>query len=163
MAKLHDDWSEFLRLLNARRVRFLVVGAHAVAAAGRPRLTADLDVWVEPTLVNARRVVRALAEFGFGGLTPERLTEPDTVVFLGREPFRIDLLSAIDGVSFSVAWRGRTRGTLGGQRVSFLGRRDLIKNKRAAGRPKDLADIALLTEFEDAVTRRKRRSPRRSF
>ena len=89
-AKLHDDWIEFLKLLNGHRVRFVVVGAHAIAAAhGRPRLTADLDVFVEPTLANARRVAAAIAAFGFGKVNPTELTKPDKVVFMGREPFRI--------------------------------------------------------------------------
>ncbi|MCC6806132.1 MAG: nucleotidyltransferase [Deltaproteobacteria bacterium] len=144
MTKLHEDWIAFLKLLNAHRVRFLVVGAHAVAAAGRPRFTADLDIWIAPSTANARRVVAAVAAFGFPGLTVERLEHPDVVVFLGREPFRIDLLTSIDGVAFEPAWRHRTRAMLGGVRVGFLARKELIANKRAAGRPKDLADLALL-------------------
>lgn len=146
MAKLHDDWIEFLRLLGANRVRFVVVGAHAVAAHGRPRLTADLDLLVEPTLDNGRRVVRSLQQFGFSGLDAQSLTQPDVVVFLGREPFRIDLLTSIDGVTWKSAWAGRLRSHLGGVKVAFLGLRQLLRNKRAAGRPKDLADVALLTE-----------------
>ena len=151
-----------MKLLNAHSVRFIVVGAHAVAAAGRPRLTADLDVWVEPTLSNSERVVRALNAFGFGGLEPERLTRRDTVVFLGRAPYRIDVLTDIDGVTFSTAWKGAKRGDLGGQRVRFLGLPQLLVNKRAAGRPKDLLDIALLEEANPrARTRRKKASVRR--
>lgn len=72
MAKLHEDWIAFLKLLNARRARYLIVGAHAVAAHGRPRLTADLDIWVEPSLENAKRVVAALESFGFSGLAPRQ-------------------------------------------------------------------------------------------
>jgi len=157
MAKLHEDWIAFLRLLRGHRVRFLVVGAHAVAAHGRPRLTADLDLLVEPTLENGRRVVRALEEFGFSGLAPERVRQPDLVVFLGREPFRIDLLTSIDGVTWRSAWEGRLRGELGGVPLAFLGRSQLIRNKKAAGRPKDLADVALLAEGDAG---RARRSPR---
>lgn len=74
--KLHDDWIEFLKLLNAHRVRFVIVGAHAVAAHGRPRLTADLDILVEPSLANARRLTGANAAFGFGELEPRGLTQP---------------------------------------------------------------------------------------
>lgn len=144
--KLHDDWIEFLRLLNAHRVRFVIVGAHAVAAHGRPRLTADLDVLVEPTLANARRVSDAIAAFGFGEIEPRELTCPDKVIYMGREPFRIDVLTSVDGVTFRRAWGGRLRASLGGVRVAFIGRADLIANKRAAGRPKDLMDIALLEE-----------------
>jgi hypothetical protein len=146
MAKLHDDWIEFLKLLRANRVRFVIVGAHAVAAHGRPRLTGDLDLLLEPTLQNGRAVVQALEQFGFSGLDARSITQPDTVVFLGREPFRIDLLTSIDGVTWKAAWAGRLRSTLGGVSVAFLGFRQLLRNKRAAGRPKDLADVALLME-----------------
>jgi hypothetical protein len=146
MTKLHEDWIAFLRLLNEHRVRYLVVGAHAVAAHGRPRLTADLDIWVEPNLANARRVVAAVAAFGFGNLAPERLLLPETLVFLGREPFRIDLMTSIDGVEWGKAWKARKRGTLGTVRVSYLGGPQLVANKTAAGRPKDLLDLALLAE-----------------
>lgn len=155
MTKLHEDWIEFLRLLKENRVRFVIVGAHAVAAHGRPRLTGDLDVLVEPTLVNGRRVVRALDAFGFRGLDGEQLTRADTVVFLGREPFRIDVLTSISGVSWKVAWEGRLRGKIGNVTVAFLGLRELMHNKRAAGRPKDLADIALLREGRRAGRRRR--------
>jgi len=161
MVKLHADWSEFLRLLNAHRVRFVIVGGHALAANGRPRLTGDLDIFLQPTLANGTRVVRALSEFGFSGLEPDRLTKPETVVFMGREPFRIDLITSIDGVSFDSAWKGRLRGRLGGQSVSFLGRRQLVANKRAAGRPKDLADLALLKEVP-ALPGSTRKRPSRS-
>jgi hypothetical protein len=146
MTKLHEDWIAFLKLLNGHRARYLVVGAHAVAAHGRPRLTADLDIWVEPTLANATRVVAAVNAFGFGTFPKERLLQPETLVFLGREPFRIDLMTSIDGVSWSAAWAHRKRGMLGTVRVSYLGARELIANKAAAGRPKDLADLALLAE-----------------
>jgi predicted nucleotidyltransferase len=158
MAKLHEDWIAFLRLLRERRVRFVIVGAHAVAAHGRPRLTADLDILVEPTLENGRRIVRALEECGFSGLDPAKVEQPDLVVFLGREPFRIDLLTSIDGVTWRSAWEGRLRGELGGVPVAFLGRSQLIRHKKAAGRPKDLADVALLAEGEK---RRPRRRPGR--
>lgn len=148
MDDLNSDWKEFLRLLIAHRVRFVVVGAHAVAANGRPRLTADLDIFVEPTKANAKRVLAAVEEFGFGnmGLTATRFSRADNVTMLGRVPFRIDVITGIDGVTFKEAWLGRLEGKLGRMRVAFLGRDELVKNKLAAGRPKDLADIALLNE-----------------
>lgn len=171
MDKLHADWIEFLRLLTAHRVRFLVVGGHAVAAHGRPRLTADLDIFLAATRPNADRVVRATEAFGFSGLVSEVLLKPDTVVFLGREPFRIDLLTSIDGVGFEAAWKRRMRGRLGGRPVAFLGLSDLLANKRAAGRPKDVADVALLqatrvrpgrAPADRATADRARRPPTRS-
>jgi hypothetical protein len=167
MVELNSDWREWLRLLTACRVRFVIVGGHAVAANGRPRLTADLDVFIEPTRANARRVLQALHAFGFGdlGITEDRFSQPDKVTMLGRVPHRIDLITGIDGVSFREAWRGRMLGDLGGMRVAFLGRAELLRNKLASGRPKDLADLALLTELEEpktpAATRPARATPKR--
>lgn len=145
---LPRDWSEFLRLFNSNRVRYLVVGAHALAANGRPRATADLDILVEPTLKNARAVAAALLAFGFHALADEveAFATPDRMATLGRPPLRIDVMTSITGVTFAEAWRTRKRGTMGPHRVSFLGRAALIRNKRASGRPKDLLDIELLNE-----------------
>ena len=148
MVHLHSDWKELLRLLIEYRVRFVLVGAHAVAAHGRPRLTGDLDVLYEPTKANAHRLRAALAAFGFptDDLQLEELTDPDKLLVLGRVPNRVDLLTSIDGVSFRQAWKGRLEVDLGELRVAVLGLRELVANKRAAGRPKDLADLALLEE-----------------
>jgi hypothetical protein len=107
MVHLLDDWKELLKLLTEARVKFLLVGAHALAAHGRPRLTGDMDVFYEPTKANARRLKQALTEFGFptAGLTIEGLTDPDKIVMLGRPPCRVDLISSIDGVTYREAWR----------------------------------------------------------
>jgi hypothetical protein len=150
MANLHKDFKEFLQLLTAHRVKFLIVGAHALAAHGQPRYTGDLDVFVESSEKNAKRVVKALAEFGFGsvGLVLRDFTTRGRVTQLGFPPVRIDILTSISGVSFATAWEGRKRGTLGGVAVSYLGKREFIRNKTRAGRPKDLADLALLREQE---------------
>jgi hypothetical protein len=161
METLHDDWNAFLKLLVARRVRFVIVGGHAVAAHGRPRMTADLDVWIDPSPPNARRAAAAIAEFGFGTVDADRLTRPKQVVFMGREPYRIDVLTSVDGVSFARAWAGRLAGTLGNVRVAFIGRTELLRNKRAAGRPKDLLDLELLRKSPSRQpSRRKRRKKR---
>lgn len=145
---LHADWSEFLKSLNASRVRFVVVGAHALAVHGHPRFTGDLDVLVEPSPANARRVLAALEAFGFGSLavTAEDLQRPDMVVRLGVPPVGIDILTSLTGVRFAQAWQGRVRAQLGGIRVNVLGRAQYVRNKRAAGRPKDLLDVALIEE-----------------
>lgn len=145
---LPDDWRELLKLLGSRRVKFLVVGAHALAVHGRPRMTGDLDLLVEATPTNAGRLLEALGEFGFGslGLTEEDFTRPDFVISLGNPPLRVDLLTSISGVSFERAWKGRVRARVGGVVVNVLGRREYIENKRAAGRPKDQLDLALLAE-----------------
>jgi hypothetical protein len=130
----------------AHRVRYLVVGGHAVAFHAKPRFTKDIDVWLETTADNARRVLAALDEFGFGtvGLREEDFTTPGMVVQLGVAPNRIDLLTAIDGVEFAEAWEGRVEGAFGDQRVSYLGRRELVRNKTASGRAQDLADLEAL-------------------
>jgi len=149
--KLPPDWNEFLELLFAHDVRFLIVGAHAVAANGRPRATQDLDVWVEPTTVNAARLCAALADFGFDGLAgaTEEFATPERMATLGKPPLRIDIMTSIDGVSFDDAWRGRLEANLDKHKVSFLGRAELLRNKRASGRAKDLLDIELLNEGVD--------------
>lgn len=151
--ELPPDWNECFRLFNSNRVRFLVVGAHALAANGRPRATANLDILVEPTPKNARAVCAALAAFGFRALAAEveAFSAPDRLAILGAPPLRIDVMTSISGVSFDDAWKTRKRGTMGSHRVHFLGREALIRNKRASGRAKDLLDIALLEEGESIV------------
>lgn len=160
---LHDDFREFLRLLISHRVRFVVVGAHALAAHGSPRYTGDLDVFVEPTAANARRLLAALHDFGFGalGLVERDFTRANRVAQLGYPPVRIDVLTGISGVGFGEAWRGRRRARLAGLQVPLLGVDEFIKNKRAAARPKDLADIALIQEALAARSRSARRVEQR--
>lgn len=146
-----DDWTDLLIGLLDARARFLVVGAHAMAVHGVPRGTQDLDVWVEPAPENADRIWAALAAFGAPleslGLSLDDFMRPDTVVQLGLPPLRVDLLTAISGVpDFGVAWSRRREAPVAGRSVPFLGREDLIANKRAAGRLKDLADLEALGE-----------------
>lgn len=148
---MRDDWADFLAALLDAEARFLVVGAHAVAAQGVPRATIDLDVWVEPTTTNAQRVWQALTAFGAPlaalGLTLEDFSRPDTVVQFGVAPVRIDVLTAISGVpSFDEAWSRRTEHAVRGRIVPFLGRPDLLANKRASGRHKDKGDLEALGE-----------------
>jgi len=104
--ELNRDWTEFLCALIARRVRFVLVGGHAVAGHGEARLTEDLDVFADRTLANARRLREALIDFGFGAAVPEakELARPDRIIMLGQKPWRIDILTGIDGVSFDEAW-----------------------------------------------------------
>jgi hypothetical protein len=158
---LPQEWNEFFRLLCSNRVRFVVVGAHALAANGRPRATADLDIFVEPTRANAKALVAALAEFGFRALAAEvdAFATPDRMATLGNPPLRIDLMTSITGVTFAEAWKTRLAGTMGANAVFFLGRDCLIKNKLASGRAKDLADVAILEELAGAPPRRSRPAP----
>jgi hypothetical protein len=150
-----DDWFDLLAAFTAAEVRFLVVGAHALAVHGVPRGTQALDVWIEPTSANAERAWRALAAFGAPlatlGVALDDLQRPDTVVQLGLPPDRIDVLTTITGVpDFDVAWTERVEHDVRGVRVPFLGRATLLRNKRATGRRKDLADIEALGEDPDA-------------
>lgn len=133
---LPPDWNEFFRLFDSNRVRYLVVDAHALAANGRPRATADLDILVDPTPANARAVSAALSRFGFEALAAETaaFATPDRMATLGNPPLRIDVMTSITGVTFAEAWRSRKAGRMGAHPVSFLGRAALIKNKRASGR-----------------------------
>lgn len=152
MATFPPDWNEFIGLLNHHRVRYLIVGAHALAANGRPRATQDIDIFVERSVGNIRRLGSALAAFGFAGLADEivRFCEPERMATLGSPPLRIDIMNHIDGVTFNEAWQDRIRAKVGDHRAGFLSLACLRKNKRAAGRPKDLADLALIGEMETA-------------
>jgi hypothetical protein len=129
-------------------VRFLVVGAHALAVHGVPRVTADLDAWVEPTAMNATRTWRALVDFGAPlaalGVSEKDFTTPNQVIQLGIPPFRIDILTSISGVEFTSAWQESVQGTLFDVPVQFIGREAFIRNERASGRTKDLDDIRAL-------------------
>lgn len=145
---LHPDFKEFIRLLNDRSVRYLVVGGYAVALHGHPRYTKDLDVWVEPDPENIDRILDALKAFGFGSLEldADDFLEPDTVIQLGRPPQRIDLLTGLDGVVFDESHATRQEVAIEGISVSFIGLDQLRKNKKASGRHQDLADLERLQE-----------------
>ena len=149
--QLDRDFKEFVSLLNARSVRFLVVGGYAVAAHGLPRYTGDFDAWIWLSEENAQRVLGVLDEFGFGGLdiTEVDFTRGDSVVQLGCPPHRIDLLTSISGVTFENACSRRLNVQVEAEVVSFIGREDLIINKRAVGRPQDDADVARLLDGSD--------------
>jgi hypothetical protein len=139
---LDEDWREFLELLNSHEVEYLVVGAFAVAFHGFPRYTAALDLLVRPTEENANRVLLALSEFGFGqmGIQAADLRSPGMVVQLGVKPNRIDLLTAISGVSFEEAWAARNEAEWDGIATHFIGRAALLRNKKQTGRARDLGD-----------------------
>jgi len=163
MDELCQDWREFLSLLISHRVKFVVVGGHAVAVHGSPRVTEDLDVFVDTADVNASRLRQVLVDFGFGDAAPdtELLATQGKVFMIGAPPFRIDVLTRISGVSFANAWRNRKRIKLDVGTVPFISRELLIRNKRASGRPKDLADLALLAaSAPQRRPRKKRRGPK---
>src|SRR6266446_4419960 len=136
---MNRDFAEMLSALSAAGAEYLIVGAHALAAHGRPRATGDLDIWVRPTEENAHKVWAALARFGapLSALKRVDLWTPGMVFQIGVEPVSIDILTAIDGVEFDDAWPRRLVLDIDGQTVQLLGRDDLIRNKRAAVRPQD--------------------------
>jgi hypothetical protein len=139
---INKDLREFVALLNSNQVDYLVVGAIAVAFHGFPRYTGDLDLLVRPTAENAQRVLDVLSQFGFGGLgvRSEDLESPGKVVQLGVPPNRIDLLTAVTGLTFDEAWASREAGDLDGIPAQFIGKAALIRNKESTGRAKDLGD-----------------------
>jgi hypothetical protein len=143
---MNRDFAEMLSALSAAGAEYLIVGAHAVAAHGRPRATGDLDLWVRPTPANAERVWSALQHFGapLFDLTREDLSRPGVVFQIGVPPCRIDILTDITGVTFDEAWPERLIADVEGRPLPFIGRAALLANKRAAGRPKDLGDLASL-------------------
>jgi hypothetical protein len=147
--QINSDFADLLQAFNAAGVDYLVVGAYAVALHARPRATGDLDVLVRPTRENASRVRHALAGFGapVDDLSIDDLVSDDLIFQIGIAPIRVDVITAITGVSFEAAWAGRVSANLAGIDVNVIGRDELIANKRAAARPKDLADVeALLHE-----------------
>ena len=144
---MNEDFLELLSSLLAAEARFLVIGAYAVGIHGRPRATKDLDIWVDASPANAPRVMDALRQFGapLGDLTASDLDHVGTGFKMGIPPRRIDILTQIEGMTFSEAWPNRIEGEFGeGVRCPVIGLADIITNKRAAARPQDLADVAVL-------------------
>jgi hypothetical protein len=144
------DWIELCRLLNDHHAEYLVVGGQAVIAHGYPRLTRDMDLWVRPTAANGERVLSALNAFGASseGLTEAHFEDPRTLLMLGREPFRVDILTDIPGVTFDEAWGSRIYVNVDAVELPVIGKAQLIKNKRAVGRLQDLADAEELEKLE---------------
>ncbi len=143
---LPEDWRAFIESLNSNEVEYVVVGAVALAHHGIPRCTGDLGVFVRNSTENARQLESALAEFGFGGLGLKAADFVDCyrVIQLGVAPFRIDILTGLTGVSFDEAWASRVETVVGGTKIYFLGRNELIRNKRQTQRAQDRADVEAL-------------------
>jgi hypothetical protein len=148
---LDRDFSEFVALFTRNDVRFLVVGGYALAAHGLPRATGGFDAWVWVDTDNAVRIVWSLDEFGFVGLnlSVDDFNRTDVVAQLGFPPHRINIMTSIDGVDFEKVWERKVLIQVDGQSIPFISKEDLITNKRVAGRPEDVADVARLTESEE--------------
>ena len=145
--KIHPDFADFTAALNHNRVEYVIVGAFALAFWGAPRYTGDVDIWIRPTVPNADALLRAVEEFGFKSLslTAQDILSGD-IIQMGYPPMRIDLITVLDGISAGEIWSSRRKGPFGEHTVFYLGKDAFIKNKRAAGRPKDVADVASLEE-----------------
>ncbi len=137
------DFEEFFKLLNSSNVRYLIVGGYAFAVHAKPRFTGDMDIFVDSGKDNAEKILKVLENFGFSkvGIGIEDLTSANRIIQLGYAPLRIDLLTSISGVTFLQAWKNKVGGKYGRQAVYFIGKEDLIKNKKASGRKKDLLDL----------------------
>jgi predicted nucleotidyltransferase len=140
---LNQDFKEFIQSLNDNQVRYLVIGGYAVALHGYPRYTKDIDIWIEMSPVNAANMVKALEQFGFGslGLQTSDFLEPDQIIQLGYPPNRIDLMTTPPGVEFESCYASRIEIQLDEVSVNFIDLDNLKRNKRAAGRLQDLADL----------------------
>jgi hypothetical protein len=145
---VQQDFKELLALFNALHVKYIVVGGYALAFHGAPRMTGDIDIFVEPSVGNALKVLESLKRFGFGkiGLKVEDFSQRDNVIQLGRPPVRIDILTSLTGVSWKKAYATKKKGKYGELFVFFISRELLLKNKRSVGRKKDQADLEALGE-----------------
>ena len=144
---MNPDFVDLLRAFAAADVRFLIVGAYALALHGRPRATGDLDVWFEPIPANAAKVMQALASFGapLTDVSVDDFSQPGVTYQIGVAPGRIDILTELTGITFAEAWPDRLRRHFGDIEVDFIGREAFVRNKRALGRAKDLGDIEGMT------------------
>lgn len=163
---LNEDYKEMLQCLAGENVRFLLVGAYAMAAHGYPRATMDIDLWVMPSRDNAESVLRALRRFGapLRGLTVDDLTADDTIFQIGIAPRRIDIITGASGLRFEEAFARSLKISIEGLQVHALCVVDLIQNKKASGRAKDLADVEALESLQASTTAKSgaRRKPRTS-
>ena len=148
LERLHDDFRDLLILFADGGVEFVIVGAYALALHGAPRASGDIDLFIRASPDNAERVFAALARFGAplvgAGVTAADFARPGLVYQIGLPPRRIDVLTGISGVTFEEVWASRATTQLEGRAIGFIGRPALIKNKRAAARPQDLADVTRL-------------------
>jgi len=148
MENLHQDFKDFLNLLNDHQVEYLLVGGYAVSIHGYPRYTGDIDIWIEVSRGNARRMVAVMKEFGFdvNTLSEEMFLDPNRMARLGREPVKIEVLNSISGVEFGEAYARGVDVEVDGVRIPVISLADLRANKLASGRLKDLADLENLPE-----------------
>lgn len=155
--QLPPDFKEFLRLLNSTGVRYLVVGGYAVGFHGHPRTTGDMDIWADTARDNAQKLYDLLVEFGFrdSKLSPELLATVHRVVRMGYPPVRIEILTSISGVEFSECYARRAWGKLDDTEASVISLQDLLTNKKAAARHRDIEDVERLESMVKPRLRKK--------
>lgn len=138
-----QDFKEFVQLLIKHNVEYLIVGGYAVGIHGHPRYTGDLDIWLNPSEVNAEKILKVVNEFGFSSykLSIDDFMSDGNVIQLGYPPLRIDLLTEIDGVQFDQCYPNKLIVEIEDMKVNFISYHDLITNKNATGRHRDLDDI----------------------
>jgi hypothetical protein len=146
VAKIEKDYEELLKLFNKYKVKYCIIGAYAVAFYAVPRYTKDIGVFIEAAPRNAKKIVKAINEFGFSSLNLKEkdFSEPGKTIQLGYEPLRIDFVTGIDGCTFEQVWKNRKKGIYGKEIVSFISLKDLIKNKKSSKRKQDDADLEIL-------------------
>jgi hypothetical protein len=146
--QLPEDFKEFLKSLAKNDVHYLLVGGYAVGYYGYPRPTGDMDIWISNSAANSSRVVTALADFGISSkeISPELFAGQRSIVRMGVPPFKLEIITFIDGVEFDDCFERRVCGVLEGVQVDLISLSDLRKNKTASGRPKDLSDLENLPD-----------------
>lgn len=159
MMKVKKDFAELLELFNKHKVRYCIIGSFAVGFHAIPRYTKVMDILVDSNAENAKRILAALDEFGFGnlGLTVDDLSKSNGIIQLGHEPVRIDLLTSVSGCKFEEIWKNRRRGIYGQEKVSFAGLDQVIKMKKASNRYQDKADLEKLLKSKSLCAKRRRR------
>jgi len=147
--RIEKDYEDLLRSFNEHKVKYCVVGAFAVAFYAMPRYTKDMDILVEPSFENARKIISALNSFGFGklDLKEDDFTFSGRVIQLGYEPIRIDILTSISGVSFKEVWKNRKKTGYGKIEVFFIGKDELIRSKKSLGREQDKIDVEVINKI----------------
>jgi len=144
--RIEKDYEELLQLLNKHQVKYCIVGAYAIAFYGKPRYTKDIDILIEPSVENGKRIVQALNDFGFGrlDLSEQDFVEEGNIIQLGYEPVRVDIITSITGVGFREAWGNKVTGSYGKEKVFFIGLKELIRSKEMTGRKQDAVDVEIL-------------------
>ena len=149
--RIEKDYEELLKLLNKHKVKYCVIGSYAVAFYAKPRYTKDMDILVEPSIENGKRIVNALNEFGFKSLklSDKNFSNKGRIIQLGYEPIRVDIMTLIQGCSFKQVWKNKVIGTYGAEKVHFIGINELIKTKKLSNRKEDKVDLNILIKARD--------------